>query len=139
MYGAISKGRTVQYFCSRQKNFITIRVANPLKRMDSGETQNVSPPMEFSHPPVKGHDRCETTPNLMQEDPSTGMASHESSCEAGSILLPVSPVSSPLQTLVHPSSSSSKILLGFVSSSRPRLSGSKRIASCPTEYTWFPK
>uniref|UniRef100_A0A803MYX1 F-box/kelch-repeat protein n=1 Tax=Chenopodium quinoa TaxID=63459 RepID=A0A803MYX1_CHEQI len=75
----------------------------------------------------------------MQEDLSTCMAGHESSCEAASILLPASPVSSPLQTPVHPSTSSSEILLGSVSSSRPRLSGSKLIASCPTEFTWFPK
>ena len=162
IYGAISKGRTVQYFCSRQKNFITIRVANTLKKMDSGETQEVSPPMEFSHPPVEGYDRCETTPDLMQEDPSIGMAGLESSCEAASTLLPVSPVSSPLQTPVHPRTSSSDLMFGFVSPSRPwfrrkyatlqsrsptcfinslfcRLSGSKRIVSWPTEYTWFPR
>uniref|UniRef100_A0A803LGH9 Uncharacterized protein n=1 Tax=Chenopodium quinoa TaxID=63459 RepID=A0A803LGH9_CHEQI len=120
MYGVISKGRTVQYLCSRQKNFITIRVANPLKKMDNGESQEVSPPMEFSHPPVEGHDRCESTPDLMQEDPSIGMAGLESSCEAASILQPVSPVSSPLQTPVHPRTSSSELLLGFVSSSRSR-------------------
>uniref|UniRef100_A0A803MBM9 Uncharacterized protein n=1 Tax=Chenopodium quinoa TaxID=63459 RepID=A0A803MBM9_CHEQI len=42
MYGVISKGRTVQYYCSSQKNFITIRVANPLRKMDSGETQEGS-------------------------------------------------------------------------------------------------
>uniref|UniRef100_A0A803MJ53 Uncharacterized protein n=1 Tax=Chenopodium quinoa TaxID=63459 RepID=A0A803MJ53_CHEQI len=111
-------------FSRRKRNDSYLRLTPTM--MDSGETQNVSPPMEFSHPPVKGHDRCETTPDLMQEDPSTGMASHESSCEAGSILLLVSPVSSPLQTLVHPSSSSSEILLDFVSSSRPRLSDSKQ-------------
>uniref|UniRef100_A0A803LR34 Uncharacterized protein n=1 Tax=Chenopodium quinoa TaxID=63459 RepID=A0A803LR34_CHEQI len=134
MYGMKSKGRTVQYFCSRQKNFITIRVANILKKMDSCETQEVSPPMEFSHPPVEGYDRCETTSDLMQEDPSTGMAGHESSCEAALILLPVSPVSPPLQIPVHPRPSSSERLLGLVSSSRPRLSGFKRIASCPIEY-----
>uniref|UniRef100_A0A803KWY3 Uncharacterized protein n=1 Tax=Chenopodium quinoa TaxID=63459 RepID=A0A803KWY3_CHEQI len=38
MYGVISKGRTVQYYCSSQKNFITIRVANPSRKMDSVET-----------------------------------------------------------------------------------------------------
>uniref|UniRef100_A0A803L394 Uncharacterized protein n=1 Tax=Chenopodium quinoa TaxID=63459 RepID=A0A803L394_CHEQI len=139
MYGAISKGRTVQYYCSLQTNFITIRVANPLKKMDNGETQEGSTPMKFSHPLVEGHDRCETSPDLMQEDPAIGMASHELSCEATSTLLPISSVSSPLQTSVHPRTSSSDILLGFVSSPRPRLSGSKRIASCPTGYTWFPK
>uniref|UniRef100_A0A803LLY8 Uncharacterized protein n=1 Tax=Chenopodium quinoa TaxID=63459 RepID=A0A803LLY8_CHEQI len=96
------------------------------------KTQQVSPPMEFSHPPVKGHDRCETTPDLMQEDPSTGMAGHQSSCEATSILLPVSPVSSPLQTPVHLSTSSSEILLVFVLSSCPRFPNPKRIHHVPS-------
>uniref|UniRef100_A0A803N037 Uncharacterized protein n=1 Tax=Chenopodium quinoa TaxID=63459 RepID=A0A803N037_CHEQI len=138
MYGVISKGRTVQYYCSSQKNFITIRVANPSRKMDSGETQEGSTPMELSHPPMEGHDRCETTPILMQVDPAIGMASQDSSCEATSTLLPLPTVSSPLQASVHPTTSSSEILLGFVSSPRPRLSGSKRIASCPIGYTWFP-
>uniref|UniRef100_A0A803MJ66 Uncharacterized protein n=1 Tax=Chenopodium quinoa TaxID=63459 RepID=A0A803MJ66_CHEQI len=138
MYGAISKGRTIQYYCSLQKNFITIRVANHVRKMDSGVTQESSTPMEFSHPPVEGHDRCETTPNLVQEDSAIDMAGQESSCEATSTLLPISPVSSLLQTSVHPTASSSEFLLGSVSSPCPRLSGSKRIASCPIEYTWFP-
>uniref|UniRef100_A0A803LUT2 Uncharacterized protein n=1 Tax=Chenopodium quinoa TaxID=63459 RepID=A0A803LUT2_CHEQI len=93
--------------------------------------------MELSHPPVEGHDRCETTPDLMQEDLAIGMASHTSSCEATSTLLPITPVSSPMQTSVHQITSSFEISLGFVSSPRLRLSGSKRIASCPTGYTWF--
>uniref|UniRef100_A0A803L9N1 Spermatogenesis-associated protein 20-like TRX domain-containing protein n=1 Tax=Chenopodium quinoa TaxID=63459 RepID=A0A803L9N1_CHEQI len=131
MYGVISKGRKVQYYCSSQKNFITIRVANPLRKMDRGETQEGSTPMELSHPPVEGHDRCEMTPILIQVDPTIGMASQDSSCEATSTLLPLPSVSSPLQASVHPTTSSSENLLGFVSSPRPRLSGSKRIASGP--------
>uniref|UniRef100_A0A803MF35 Uncharacterized protein n=1 Tax=Chenopodium quinoa TaxID=63459 RepID=A0A803MF35_CHEQI len=77
MYGAISKGRTIKYYCSSQENFITIRVANPLRKMDSGETQEGSTPMELSHPRVEGHDSFETTPDLMHVDPTIGIASQE--------------------------------------------------------------
>uniref|UniRef100_A0A803LAF2 Uncharacterized protein n=1 Tax=Chenopodium quinoa TaxID=63459 RepID=A0A803LAF2_CHEQI len=74
--------------------------------------------MELSHPLVEGHDRCETTPILIQVDPAIGMASQDSSCEATSTLLPLPSVSSPLQASVHPTTSSFENLLGFVSSSR---------------------
>uniref|UniRef100_A0A803N3N0 Uncharacterized protein n=1 Tax=Chenopodium quinoa TaxID=63459 RepID=A0A803N3N0_CHEQI len=86
--------------------------------MDHGETQEVSTLMEFSHPPVEGHDRCETTPHLMQEDPAIGLASHRSSCEATSTLPPITSGSSPRQPSVLPTMSS-EILSGSVSSPCP--------------------
>uniref|UniRef100_A0A803NAV4 Uncharacterized protein n=1 Tax=Chenopodium quinoa TaxID=63459 RepID=A0A803NAV4_CHEQI len=80
MYGAASKGRTLLYYCSSQKNYISIRVLDPPNK-DSVETQEGSTPMEISHPPLEGHDRCEKTPILMQEDPTIGIVTHASSCE----------------------------------------------------------
>uniref|UniRef100_A0A803KUM4 Uncharacterized protein n=1 Tax=Chenopodium quinoa TaxID=63459 RepID=A0A803KUM4_CHEQI len=79
MYGAISKGRTLHYYCSSKKDFISIRVLDHPKKMDSVETQEVFTPMEISHPPMKGHDRCEATPNLAQEDSTIGMVDQVSS------------------------------------------------------------
>uniref|UniRef100_A0A803KV06 Uncharacterized protein n=1 Tax=Chenopodium quinoa TaxID=63459 RepID=A0A803KV06_CHEQI len=70
-----SKGEQYNTIVLSKKKFITIRVANHVRKMDSGVTQESATPMEFSHPPVEGHDR---------------------------------------------------------------LSGSKRLASCPIEFTWFP-
>ncbi|XP_021766663.1 sperm-associated antigen 1-like [Chenopodium quinoa] len=61
-------------------------------------------------PPVKGHDRCEATPNLAQDDPTTGMVDQVSSSESTSVPLPVAPVYSPLKSAASPNNPSSQNL-----------------------------
>uniref|UniRef100_A0A803N401 Uncharacterized protein n=1 Tax=Chenopodium quinoa TaxID=63459 RepID=A0A803N401_CHEQI len=110
MYGAISKGRTLHYYYSSKNDFISIRVLDPPKKMDCVETQEVFTPMEISHPPVKGHDRCEATPNLAQDDSTIGMVDQVSSCESTSVPLAVAPVYSPLKSAASPNNLSSQNL-----------------------------
>uniref|UniRef100_A0A803MXC7 Uncharacterized protein n=1 Tax=Chenopodium quinoa TaxID=63459 RepID=A0A803MXC7_CHEQI len=50
MYGAISKGRTLHYYCSSKKDFISIRVLDTPKKMECVKTEEVLTPMEISHP-----------------------------------------------------------------------------------------
>uniref|UniRef100_A0A803N9Z3 Uncharacterized protein n=1 Tax=Chenopodium quinoa TaxID=63459 RepID=A0A803N9Z3_CHEQI len=67
--------------------------------------------MEVSHPPVKGHDRCEATPNLAQEDSTIGMVDQVSpSCESTSVPLPDAPFYSLVKSAASPNKSSSQNL-----------------------------
>uniref|UniRef100_A0A803KQD3 Uncharacterized protein n=1 Tax=Chenopodium quinoa TaxID=63459 RepID=A0A803KQD3_CHEQI len=118
MYGAISKGRTLHYYCSSKKDIISIQILNPPKKMDCVETQEVFTLMEISHPPLKGHDRCEITPSLAQEDSTIGMFDQVSSCESTSV--PVAPVYFPLKFALCPNNSSSQNLMILFSSRRSR-------------------
>uniref|UniRef100_A0A803M7X4 Uncharacterized protein n=1 Tax=Chenopodium quinoa TaxID=63459 RepID=A0A803M7X4_CHEQI len=161
MYGAVSKERTLLYYCSFRKNFISIRVLDPLKKMDGIETQEVSTPMEISHPPIEGHDRCETTPILTQEDPTIGIVTQASSYESTTMSLPDAPVVSPLKSTTNHKTCSSQTTLIFSSSRHSRarrktdfqgsktpsvitnslfcrISGFKRRAFCSFENIWFP-
>uniref|UniRef100_A0A803N3F8 Uncharacterized protein n=1 Tax=Chenopodium quinoa TaxID=63459 RepID=A0A803N3F8_CHEQI len=146
-------------FVTENKDFISIRVLDPPKKMDYVKAQEVFTPMEISHPPVKGHDRCETTPNLAQ-DSTIDMVDQVSSCESTSVPLPVAPVCSPLKSAASHNNSSSQNLMLLVSSRRLRtrrkshslrsltssaftnslfcrMSGSKRKVFYPTEIVWL--
>ncbi|KNA18835.1 hypothetical protein SOVF_067100 [Spinacia oleracea] len=124
MYGEISKGRTLFFYCSFQKKMISVRVLDPSRKMDHNDASEVSTPMEISHPPVEGHDRCETTPKLAHEDLTTSVAIQAATSEAtsSSLILPNAKFLSPLKCSVRPTCSSSQDTPMTVSSySRPRL------------------
>uniref|UniRef100_A0A803MM70 Uncharacterized protein n=1 Tax=Chenopodium quinoa TaxID=63459 RepID=A0A803MM70_CHEQI len=129
--------------------------------MDCVEAQEVFTPMEISHPPMKGHDKCETTPNLAQEDLTMDMVDQVSKCESTSVPLLVAPVCNPVKSAASPNNSSSQNLMSLASSRHSRarrksqslrnltssvftnslfcrISDSKRKASYPTEIVWLP-
>uniref|UniRef100_A0A803MRM8 Uncharacterized protein n=1 Tax=Chenopodium quinoa TaxID=63459 RepID=A0A803MRM8_CHEQI len=120
MYGAISKGRTLHYYCSSKMGFISIRVLDTPKKTDCVKTQEVLTPMEISHPPVKGHDRCEKTPKLAQEKLTIGVVDQVSSCESLSVPLPVAPVCAPSKSPAFLNVSYSQNLMILASSRRSR-------------------
>uniref|UniRef100_A0A803NB96 Uncharacterized protein n=1 Tax=Chenopodium quinoa TaxID=63459 RepID=A0A803NB96_CHEQI len=129
--------------------------------MDCVETREVSTPIEISHPPFEGHDRCETTPIPTHEDPTIHMVTHPSSCESTLMPIPDEPVLSQLTSTANTNTRPSEMSKRFGSSRRSivrkkttclkskspsditnslfcRMSGSKRRASCSSENIWFP-
>uniref|UniRef100_A0A803M6F1 Uncharacterized protein n=1 Tax=Chenopodium quinoa TaxID=63459 RepID=A0A803M6F1_CHEQI len=69
--------------------------------MDGIETQEVSIPMDISHPLIKGHDRSEITPILTQEE-RIGIVTQASSYETTTMSLLDAPVLIPIEVYYEP-------------------------------------